>query len=79
MDIVALFYDPDKFAVGFEPEPRRHLLGDGKPHRDRRCRMHLSEVMTILVLVHASGYRTFEHFSTRCTSARTCGAGSRGW
>jgi hypothetical protein len=65
MDIVALFYDLDKFAVGFEPALRRHLLADGKPHRDRPGRMHLSEVMTILVLFHDSGYRTFKHFYQR--------------
>jgi hypothetical protein len=65
VDIVALFYDLDKFAVGFEPALRRHLLADGKPHRDRPGRMHLSEVMTILVLFHDSGYRTFKHFYQR--------------
>jgi len=65
MDIVALFYDLDKFAAGFEPLIRRHLLADGKPHRNRPAAMHLSEVMTILVLFHGSGYRTFKHFYLR--------------
>jgi hypothetical protein len=66
MDIVALFYDLDKFAVGFEPLLRRHLLGDGRRrHRDRPGRMHLGEVMTILVLFHDSNYRTFRHFYVR--------------
>ena len=65
MDMVALFYDLDKFAVAFEPLLRRRLLADGKRHRDRPCRMHLSEVMTVLVLFHASGYRTFKHFYLR--------------
>lgn len=65
MDIVALFYDLDKFAVGFESVLRRRLLADGRPHRDRPSRLHLSEVMTILVLFHDSGYRTFEHFYQR--------------
>lgn len=62
MDIVALFYDLDKFAVTFEPLWKRHLLSDGKRHRNRPSQMHLSEVMTIMVLFHASGYRTFKHF-----------------
>jgi hypothetical protein len=65
MDIVALFYDVDKFAVGFEPLLRRRLLADGRPHRNRPSPMHLSEVMTILVLFHGSGYRTFKHFYLR--------------
>lgn len=62
MDIVALFYDLDKFAIAFEQQWKRHLLPDGKKHRHRASRMHLSEIMTILVLFHASNYRTFKHF-----------------
>ena len=73
MDIVALFYDLDKFAVAFEPLVRRHLLADGKPHRNRRGSMHLSEVMTILVLFHGSGYRTFKHFYLRHVAAHLRG------
>jgi hypothetical protein len=62
MDIVALFYDLDKFAIAFEQQWRRHQLADGKRHRQRKSRMHLSEIMTILILFHASNYRTFKHF-----------------
>jgi hypothetical protein len=65
VDIVALFYDLDKFAVGFEPVLRRHLLSDGRARRHRPSAMHLSEVMTVLVLFHGSGYRTFKHFYVR--------------
>ena len=65
LDIVALFYDLDKFAVEFEPLLLRHLVGDGKRRRNRPGRMHLSEVMTILVLFHDSDYRTFKHFYLR--------------
>jgi len=62
MDIVALFYDLDKFAMTFEPLWKRRLLSDGKPRRNRQSRMCLSEIMTLLVLFHASNYRTFKHF-----------------
>jgi hypothetical protein len=62
MDMVALFYDLDKFTVSFEPFWNRHLLSVGKRRRNRPSQMHLSEIMTILVLFHASGYRTFKHF-----------------
>lgn len=65
MDIVALFCDLDKFAVDFEPQLRRQSLSDGKRRRSRPCGLHLSEVMTILVLFHASGYRTFKDFYLR--------------
>jgi hypothetical protein len=45
MDIVALFCDLDKFVVEFEPVLRQHVLGcDDKPHRNRPCGLHLSEV-----------------------------------
>jgi Transposase DDE domain len=62
MNIVALFYDLDKFVVNFKPQFKRALLEDSKPRRNRPGQMHLSEVMTILVLFHDSNYRTFKHF-----------------
>lgn len=62
MDIVTLFYDLDKFAVGFEAKFKSRLLEDGKAHRDRPGQMCLSEVMTIQVLFHCSNYRTFKQF-----------------
>lgn len=65
LDIVALFYDLDKFAVAFEQQWHRRLLppANGRKRcRRRKSRMHLSEIMTILVLFHDSNYRTFKHF-----------------
>lgn len=65
MDIVALFYALDKFAAAFEAAMRRGRVSDGKRRRNRPCGLHLSEVMTILVLFHDSGYRVFKHFYLR--------------
>ena len=65
MDIVALFYDLDKFAVEFEAVWRRHLLADGRVHRHRPGGLCLGEVMTILVLFHDSAYRTFKDYYVR--------------
>jgi hypothetical protein len=65
MCMVALFCDLDKFAVEFEAAFRQFRLSDGKPHRNRPCGLHLSEVMTILVLFHDSAYRTFKDFYRR--------------
>jgi hypothetical protein len=62
MDIVALFCDLDNFALHFAAHCKRPELSSGQRHRDRSGRMHLSEVMTVLVLFHASNYRTFKHF-----------------
>jgi hypothetical protein len=44
VDIVALFYDLDKFAADFEPQFNRLRLEDGKAHRHRQGRMWLSEI-----------------------------------
>lgn len=62
MDIVALFYDLDKFTQSFEPAWNRRMLASGGRRRLRDGRLCLSEVMTILVLFHASNYRDFKHF-----------------
>lgn len=62
MDIVALFCDLDNFAVHFEAHCKRPQLSGGIRHRHRPSRLHLSEVMTIMVLFHGSNYRTFKHF-----------------
>ena len=38
------------------------LTNDSKKHRNRECRLSLSEIMTILILFHLSSYRNFKHF-----------------
>jgi len=62
MDIVALFCDLDNFAIHFQAICHGRQLASGTRHRHRASRMTLGEVMTILVLFHASNYRTFKHF-----------------
>jgi IS5 family transposase len=60
MDIVTLFCEIDDFCREFEPWLAAHLLPTRQ--RQRKTVMHLSEVMTILVLFHQQGYRTFKQF-----------------
>jgi hypothetical protein len=60
MDIVALFCDLDDFCQRFAPWLQTQLLSTRQ--RQRQPTMHLSEVMTICVLFHAQGYRTFKQF-----------------
>ncbi len=62
MDILPLFFEIDEFCQVFEPLWRKRLLADGLKHRHRRRRLSLSEVMTILVLFHQSGYRNLKQF-----------------
>lgn len=64
MDILTLFFDIDEFCHTFEPAWRQYLLSNQSSHRNRSRSLSLSEVMTILVLFHSSGYRTFKQFYT---------------
>jgi Transposase DDE domain len=64
MDILALFCALDDFCLAFEPGWRHHLLAAKPAHRDRRARLSLSEVLTIIVAFHRSGSRTFKGFYT---------------
>src|SRR5215210_2321157 len=65
MDIVALFCDIDDFCLHFEPHWRPHLLAPGASRRQRETTLVLSEVMTIEVAFHQSGYRPFKDFYRR--------------
>lgn len=62
MDILPLFFEIDEFCREFEPLWRKRLLADGLKQRHRQRRLSLSEVMTILVLFHQSGYRNLKQF-----------------
>jgi Transposase DDE domain len=65
MDILPLFCDIDDFCLLFEPAWRRRLLTSGALRRCKPSTLSLSEVMTILVLFHVSGYRDLKTFYTR--------------
>ena len=62
MDIVSIFCSIDDFCKLFEPIFNRRLVSDGKRHRNRERSLTLSEVMTIEVLYHQSGYKNFKTF-----------------
>jgi hypothetical protein len=65
MSLLELFCHVDDFCVRFLPDLHKQLLPDAKPKRNRKRSLHLSEVMTILIWFHRSGYRTFKDFYTR--------------
>ncbi len=62
MDILAAFCDIDDFCLLFEPHWRKRLLAAVPRQRQRATTLCLSEVMTIIVLFHSSGYRNFKTF-----------------
>ncbi len=64
MDILPVFCEIDDFCQVFEPRFNQMLLGDGKRQRKKPGAMALSEVMTMLVLFHLSGYRNLKTFYT---------------
>jgi hypothetical protein len=65
MDILPLFCDVDDFCLIFEPHWHRRLLQSRAVRRNKPSALALSEVMTILILFHASGYRDLKTFYTQ--------------
>ena len=64
MSIVSLFCEVDDFFLASEAHLAPRCLSNEDPPetRGRPRRLHPSEVMTLLIAFHQSGYRTFKHF-----------------
>ena len=62
MEILSVFCQIDDFCKVFEPRFHQMLLASGEKKRNRPPKMSLSEVMTILVMFHSSGYRNLKTF-----------------
>jgi len=60
--ITAIFCSIDDFCKVFEPALKKRQLSHGKKVRNRKFKMSTSEILTITVLFHLSGMRTFKHF-----------------
>lgn len=65
MHLEAIFYEIDEFCKQFETEFKAHLLSVGSGRRKRAFRMSLSEIMTIAIWYHQSGYQNFKSFYTK--------------
>jgi hypothetical protein len=72
MDILSIFCDIDDFCLLFEPLWRARLLDTRQRHR--ASTLCLSEVMTIIVLFHASSYRNFKAYYTEQVMKHYAGA-----
>ena len=67
MNIITLFCNIDDFFLAYEKWQATHCLPETTPQetRGRPRQLHPSEVMTILIAFHQSGYRMFKHFYER--------------
>ena len=65
LDLTEIFCDVDDFYCSFE-QYCRSIPQLSAVTGEKRCRsrMSLSEVMTIVIAFHGSGYRTFKEFYT---------------
>jgi hypothetical protein len=61
-DLTRLFTDVDDFCNVFIPAWRQSLLPEEQPRRVREFTMAPSEVMTVLILFHLSGYRNLKNY-----------------
>ena len=65
LDITQIFWDVDDFCNQWSRLWRKQKQLPSMPNEKRcRSRMSLSEVMTIVIAFHGSGFRTFEEFYT---------------
>lgn len=61
----AIYVDVDDFCLLFVPEWQKHLINSGEKQRIKPSRLSVSEVMTILIAFHQSGYRDFKTYYTQ--------------
>jgi hypothetical protein len=60
--ITEIFCSIDDFCLVFDPALQKRQLSTGKMTRKRKFTMSTSEIVTITVLFHLSGIRTFKQF-----------------
>jgi hypothetical protein len=62
MSLLELFCHVDDFCQQFEAQWQRQLLQDGAIQRLRSTQLTTSEIMTIIIHFHQSGYRNFKTY-----------------
>lgn len=62
LHVLQIYCEIDDFCKEISQIFKDKLVGNGKQQRNKASRLSLSEVMTIMVLFHTSGYRDFKHF-----------------
>lgn len=71
MDLTTIFYYLDDYCKLFEKSLNMRILSKGMNKRIRKMSLSLSEVVTILVYYHASGFKTFKDYYLRCPEIRS--------
>lgn len=66
--LLNIFYTIDNFCKAFMRFWRKFLLNNGLAKRIKQCSLCLSEIMTILVYFHISGFRTFKDYYIKYVS-----------
>lgn len=68
MILTQIFYDVDNFCDNFEKYLDTHSISAGTLTllKRKNCEMSLSEIMTVLIYFHHSGYRTFKRYYKEC-------------
>jgi hypothetical protein len=65
MSLLELFCDVDDFWQAFAPGWHAQLIKVGARRRNRVGQLSPSEIMTIIIHFHQSGYRTFKGYYTQ--------------
>ena len=62
LDFTELFVEVDDFGKNLDSFYAQKQIEDGTRKRNRPGKLHLSEIMTLLIAFQTSGYRTFKDF-----------------
>mgnify|MGYP006921590683 CR=1 FL=1 len=75
MSLLELFCDVDDFYQTYAQNKQQFLLGQPKK-RGPKPRLSTSEIMTIIIYFHMSGYRNFKTYYTQHVQ-NSCGLSSQ--
>ncbi|HJZ23821.1 MAG TPA: IS982 family transposase [Candidatus Babeliales bacterium] len=62
MLLITIFYEIDEFCKQFENEYKKFLIQNGSQKRNKPSRLLMSEMMTICIHFHFSGYKNFKQY-----------------
>ena len=60
--LTEVFCEVDDFCQAFETQWQSYLLGSGAPPREPQPGLSVSEIITLLLVLHSSGFKYLKHF-----------------